>query len=62
MKYIVEAGTFVTRYAARRMIIYAKNAEEAKEKARNKFYEIEMRRADASDTGTIEINEIVEAD
>lgn len=42
MKYKVEVGGFVTVFRKRNMIVYAKTDEEAKEKAIERFMEIQQ--------------------
>ena len=41
MKYKIEVGSFVTRMITRNLVIHAKNEDEVKEKAIDKYREIE---------------------
>jgi hypothetical protein len=57
MKYIVEAGAFVTKRHQKRLTVYANSPEEAAEKAKDKFFKIESKAA-WSDLCTVTIDSV----
>ncbi len=61
MKYRCEVGSFCTRMVTRHITVYAQNNDEAAEKAKDKFVEIEMRLPSSSDAGTPQVDSIEEA-
>ena len=58
MKYKCDVGSFCTRFVSRQLTIYANTEEEAKEKAIDRFVEVEYKRGDASDAGSPQVDSI----
>ncbi len=58
MKYRAEVGSFCTRFIKRTITVSAKNEEEARQKAIDKFWEIEYKLPNASDAGSPQVDEI----
>ncbi len=59
-KYRVEVGSFVTRMITRHIIVSAKNEDEAREKAIKKYEQIEMALPSSSDTGSPQVDSVIE--
>lgn len=57
-KYKVEVGAFSTRFIQRRLTVWAKNEEEAREKAINMFWRKELK-AGSIEPGEPQVDEIV---
>jgi len=59
MKYKVNVGSHVTRYIERNITVYAKDEDEATEKAIDKYIEMELKLVSV-DAGEPQINSIEE--
>jgi len=59
MKFKVNVGSHVTRYVERNIVVYAKDEDEAREKAIDKFDEMEMK-LNSVDCGEAQVNSIEE--
>ena len=58
MKYKVQVGSHVTRYTQRTITVYAKNEDKAREKAIDKYIELEYK-LNSVDAGEPQVNSIL---
>lgn len=58
MKYRAEVGSFCTRYIERKITVYAKDEEEARQKAIDKFWGLEYKLPNSNDAGSPQVDEI----
>lgn len=58
MKYKCEVGSFCTRMVVRQIIVHAQNEDDAREKAIDKYHDIESRIGASVDSGSPNVDSI----
>lgn len=58
-KYRVEVGSFVTRFVGRHFTVTAQNKDEARQKAIEKYKQMEMKLSSSVDSGSPQVDKII---